>query len=113
VSIHINSAICSPIDHFIAESVCGYRSLKTSDYVVKEEPAYGIDTRTERRGQRISYVDVGQALITAMRQAIGCHAILRDPGFITLLNVVEIGHESFLFLFADLLKNFKGRAEPL
>ena len=48
-----------------------------------------------------------------MRQAVGRHAILRDPGFITLFNVVEMGHVSFLFFLADLLENFKGRAEPL
>jgi hypothetical protein len=48
-----------------------------------------------------------------MRQAIDRHAILRDPGFVTLFNAVEIGHVSFQFFLEDLLESFKGRAEPL
>ena len=76
-------------------------------------PTYGIDACTERRRQCISDLDIGHPLITAMRQAIGRHAILRDPGFATSFNTVEKTHVSFPIFVANLLKNFQCRAEPL
>ena len=52
-------------------------------------------------------------MITAMRQTIGCHAILRDPGFASSFNIVEVAHVSFPVLFPNPLENLKCRAEPL
>ena len=77
------------------------------------ERTYGINARAEWRGQCVSNVNVGHPMIACMRQTVGCHAILRDPGFASLFNVVEIAHVCFPVFVPNLLENFKCRAEPL
>ena len=74
-------------------------------------PTYSVDARAEWCGQRIGDIDVRHALV--IRQAVHCHAILRDPGLVPLFDIVKKGQVCFRVFITDLLESLDCWAEPL
>lgn len=76
-----------PRHHWIVESVC--RTSWSISGAAIGNTTYSIDTRAERRRQRVSDFDVGHPLVPSFGQAVCAHAFLRSFSFEASLDVVK------------------------